>query len=245
MGKNLWTKQEEYLLREYWNIGYHPTVIAERLGRTVGAISDKARKLDGIINVVKPNNSNFKAVYQEYDWCYERYINKGMSHEKMAEEAGCSKRVIEKWCSERHGLNRRTFREYKKLSEIQKQLVMFSLLGDGHIDKRETQPLFVISHAEDQKDYLYWKHEILKDCCTQEPTYYKEQYCNFGTDREYLCQPFYRFGTRIINDLIPIREMTVIEILNQLNEFGLSLFLLDDASRDSSRWCLCVASYSK
>ena len=117
-------------------------------------------------------------------------------------------------------------------------------MGDGHIDKRPDQPIYIESHSEGEKDYLFWKYKELKDLCNSEPKYHKEAFYNFGTDKEYLCQPFYRFETRIINQLKEIREMSRYDKINQLNEFGLCLHVLDDGYRGDV-WELCLAEYTE
>lgn len=61
---------------------------------------------------------------------------------------------------------------------------------------------------------------------------------------ENICQPWYRLNTRIINDLIPIRAMSNSELIKSLNEFGLSIHLLDDGYRNQSNWEICMASYT-
>ena len=33
-------------------------------------------------------SAQYKAIYQDYNWCFDRYINKGMSHKEMAQECG-------------------------------------------------------------------------------------------------------------------------------------------------------------
>lgn len=245
MGKRTWTEEDEQLLSLYYKEKRPIEEISLSLNKTRRSVSAKAAKLNLTSENIKKNNPNFKAIYQDYDWCYQKFIIESKSHEEMAAELGCSVRVIKKWCSEVHRLNRRTYKENKHLSAIQKELIMFSLLGDGHIDRREAQPLFIVSHAENQKDYLYWKYDILKDVCSHEPTYYQESCASFGTDKEYLCKPYYRFCTRIINDLIPIREMSKNDIISQLNDFGICIHLLDDGSRTRSNWSVCVASFTE
>lgn len=185
-------------------------------------------------------DNKFKAIYQNYDWCYDKFITKGMSCKEIAKEYGFSLRVIKKWCHEKFNL---VYKKQKKLNEKQRQLIMFSLLGDGHIDKRETKPLFIVSHAENQKDYLYWKYDILKDCCKSEPSFIKASQVEFS-GKIYNKQPAYRLCTRIIYDLYDIRQMNKIDIIKQLNEFGLSIFFLDDASRSIDGWTICYASFT-
>jgi hypothetical protein len=187
------------------------------------------------------NDCNFKAIYQDYDWCYQKYMIEGLNHDEMAKEANCSKRVVEKWCSEKHRLTQKYRQVHKELSNLQKDFIIGSLLGDGHIDKREFQPMFIVSHAENQKDYLYWKYELMKDFCNTSPTYYKAKESPFPNGKMYLCQPQYRMCTRIHDCLLEYRAMTKRELINNLNEFSLSILMLDDGYRDRSNWEVCLA----
>ena len=243
LDRKMWTKEDEEKLREMYLEQKSIKEIADYFGVTVGAVSSKAGDIGVSKELIKSNNPNFKAVYQDYDWCYERFINRGMGMQEMAYEANTTMRTIQKWCSEKHRLNDWTFKKEKKLNDLQKQLVMFGRLGDGHIDKRKDQPMYIESHAANQKDYLFWKWSILQDLCNQEPVYYDQKEKYFG-DKLYDCQAHYRLCTRIIDDLKPIRSMKTSEIIEQLNEFGLSLHMLDDASRSDGFWSLCVAGYS-
>lgn len=187
------------------------------------------------------NNSNYKAVYQDYDWCYQKYIGEGLNHNEMAREAGCTVRVIEKWCTEKHKLNQKYRQTHKKINDIQSDLIIGSLLGDGHIDKRDTQPIFIVSHAVNQKDYIYWKYEILKDLCNLEPVYYPEKEKHYQGSKTYISNPFYRLCTRIYDDLIKYRSIPKLELIHKLNEFSFCIWILDDGYRGKSNWQLCIA----
>lgn len=168
-----------------------------------------------------------------------------MSHEEMAKIAGCSKRTIEKWCTEKHKLKTWDRAKNKILNPLQQDLIIGSLLGDGHIDKRDKYPLFVVCHAENQKDYLYYKYNILKDLCRMTPTYYKENNSAVIKGRKCQCQGFYRFNTGTYSCLDKYRKMTVFQIADCLTEYSLSIWLLDDGSRNSKGyWQLCVARYN-
>ena len=243
--RHRWTKNEEKLLEELYKNGYSYDEISHRMKKSVNSINSRCFELGLGKKYIRSNNPNFKAVYQDYDWCYERYINQGMTHQEMADECGASLRVIQKWCADIHGLNSRTFKNHKTLSNIQYQIVLFGTLGDGHIDKRKTQPMYIECHSIEEKDYLFWKYGILKNLCNSEPKYHDGQYNDFNSNKLYWCNPFYRFETRIINQLKGIREMPRIEKIKRLNEFGLSLHCLDDAHRDKSSWELCLAEYTQ
>lgn len=176
--------------------------------------------------------------YQNYDWLFNQIVTLNKSIQQVAEENGWTVRVVTKWTG-LLGINRRTFKDLKEISDKQRDLIKFSLLGDGCISEGG---YFIVSHSEKQKDYLYWKFDMLKDLCSHEPTWYD------GADREingkvYYCRPYYRFNTRRLTELEEIRNIPVIQLIDELNEFGLSIWVLDDGSR-GPYWELCVASYT-
>jgi hypothetical protein len=211
------------------------------INRTRTAISNKAVKLGLTSKYIKPNSVKFKAIYQDYNWYYNCFVENGLNHEQMAELAKCTKRVIEKWGQEKHHIDTYTRMKNKQLDSLQYDLIIGSLLGDGHIDKREDFPLFIISHAENQKDYLYYKYDIMRDLCEMTPTKYegKKQYKIIDSVCD--CQDFYRFNTRTYHSLKPFREMSKIDLINKLNEYSFSIWMLDDGCCvDKGYWELCA-----
>lgn len=163
---------------------------------------------------------------------------------EMAQMSGVEVRTIQKWCNEKHGFNNRTFKQYARINKTQEDLIIGNLLGDGHIDKRPTQPNFIVSHAENQKDYLYWEFDILKNLCYSTPSYHPPYIKDFY-GKDYVCQGYYRFNTRIIEALIPYREMSISDLILSLNEFSFCVFILDDGFRSTSNWSICVAEFSE
>ena len=103
--------------------------------------------------------------------------------------------------------------------------------------------MFIVSHAINQKDYLFWKYEIVKDLCNIEPTYYESKEIKHFSSGDYICQPYYRFGTRLHDCLIPLREMSVVELLDNFNELSFSISMLDDGHR-GNLWTYCIAPYT-
>lgn len=245
MGKITWTTEEELELKELFDFGITFEEISKKLNKSIGSIGHKINRLGYNKNVVKWNNPNFKAIYQEYDWCYERYILKGMTHEEMAKEANASKRVIQKWCVEKHGLHGDSFKELYKLNNTQRELIISGTLGDGHIDRRETQPMYIECHADDEEDYMFWKYELLKNMCNKPPVYKAKNIIKHFGDKEYVCRPSYRINSRIVDDLKEIRSMTIVQKVNNLGEFGLSLYMLDDGYRSDSNWEICIAKFNQ
>ena len=55
------------------------------------------------------------------------------------------------------------------------------------------------------------------------------------------CQDFYRFNTRTYCALKPFREMSKIDLINQLNEYSFSIWMLDDGHcEEKGYWELCA-----
>jgi hypothetical protein len=236
-----WTKEEIDILIKSYQDSLSINDICKLLNRTSQSICSKARRLGLTQLYIKPNSSKYTAIYQNYNWCYQHYIIEGMNYQEMANLANCSKRVIEKWCSEKHQLNRLTRINEKQLTEEQFQIIMMGTLGDGHIDKRPTQHMYIESHAEDEKEYIFWKYDKLKNLCNNEPKYYKGKPRSFGTDKIYETQNYYRMSTHLLSCLTEIFNMTKQQKIDKMTDFGLCLYLLDDGYRSSSQWSLCVA----
>jgi hypothetical protein len=194
--------------------------------------------------IILKNNPNYKAIYQEYDWCYQKFVVEGMNHQEMSQEAGTTIRTIKKWVVEKHRITGDLRKSLKTLTQRQEDLLIGSMLGDGHITNEKYIPIFIVSHANNEKDYLYWKYGIFKDLCNSLPALVEAKLKPFG-DKVYMSQEAHRFNTRSLDALITFRDMSVEELVNRLNEFSLSIWFLDDGHRDSNHWEICVAPYSE
>ena len=90
--------------------------------------------------VVLPNNTNYKAIYQDYNWCYQKYVIERKSYQEMADELGVTKRVIQKWCVEKHGIHNNVMRGLLKPNKEQESLILGSLLGELDPSKESRLP---------------------------------------------------------------------------------------------------------
>jgi hypothetical protein len=244
MGKRTWTEEQEKILIDMVRENKSFKEIAEVIDKKVPAISRKKQAMKLEYPIVQTHNSKFKAIYQDYDWCYQKFIIENKNYKEISEEANCSLRVIQKWFSEKYKLNWRTRKNILSLNKKQIDLIIGSILGDGHIDKRPKYPNFIVSNSENQKEYLYWKYDIMKNLCNKEPTYNEPFVQKFPNGKEYLCQSFYKFQTRTMNCLVEYRDLSIYERIERLNEFSLSIFFLDDGSRNKNAWELCVAMFN-
>lgn len=193
----------------------------------------------------KGGNARFEnEIYHDYEWCYQKFIIEGLNQAEMAAEANTKPRTIHKWLVEKHRLTGSARKELKKLNTIQEDLIIGSVLGDGHITNKKFIPIFIVSHAQDEKDYLYWKYGILEDICNSRPRIIKSSKKIFN-GKIYISQDAHRFNTRSLDDLKRFRDMSIINILEKLNEFSFSVWMLDDGHRSPYIWELCVAPFGR
>ena len=59
----------------------------------------------------------------------------------------------------------------EKLSAIQQEVLVGTLLGDGRLECRSKSgsARLRIHHAESQRDYLFWKFHVFQNLVTREP----------------------------------------------------------------------------
>lgn len=245
MGRKLFSAEEDTYLEYLCSLGNGinndtTEMFNKKFGsnRTKGSLASRVSRL-GIAKKYPSKYSCYnKERYQDYDWYYDMFVNKGFDHDDMAKELGVTKRVIEKWGQEKHHITIDIRRKEKQLSSIQRDLINGSLLGDGHICK--TNHFFVVSHADNQKDYLFYKYNIMKDLCSMEPSRYESTEKIFG-DKIYMSKPFYRFNTRVYDAYNEFMNKTKIDLIDELNEFSFSIWMLDDGYCGNKKyWSLCA-----
>lgn len=237
----LWTDEEIKMLKDCYNKGVPFNEIAKKINRTRSSVAYKIKKLNLTSETGYKTNSSFKAIYQDRDWLVSEILQ-NKNYKEIAKDANASERVIQKWMNDKYHLS---FRQLYKLNELQRKIIIWGTLGDGHISKRETQPMYIESHAINEKDYLFWKYDKLKYMFNEEPVYYPSKIKTFSDGKKYECQSSYRMCSKIIDDLKSIRDMSKKEKINTLDKFGLCLYLLDDGSRNDSNWELCFATFNK
>lgn len=214
----------------------------EDMGKQLGLDGTTFKKLMSNSKIILSFNPQAKMtpkLYQNKEWLFHEVVELNKKAKQIAQENGWTSRVVEK----RMGvlkINNHTYQDLKKLSKEQKELITFSLLGDGCISSNNT---FIVSHSVKQKDYLFWKYSILQDLCNMEPSYYKSEKKEIRGKKS-VSAPSYRFNTKKINELEDIRKTSLNEIVESLNNYGLSIWFLDDGYRGSC-WELCLANYTE
>ena len=114
----------------------------------------------------------------------------------------------------------------------QDSLILGTLLGDGSIEKRWKNPRLRIDHSFSQKEYVFWKYNILRTIATREPHILYEKDKRSGKTF-----PRWYFGTKAIPDLEFYyrlfykgkRKAISARLIHYLNHpLSLAVWLMDD-----------------
>lgn len=168
----------------------------------------------------------------------ELYVDQKQSIHKVGEKLNVSGNTISRWLKEL-GIpirnNPRRFSSIPGLSEIQKEFVVGSLLGDGNLHyrsgNRSTSCRLRFCHSIKQIEYLIWKKSLLGDLAQQDLNINRQKGRNSTacviqsiTHSDFInyYNVFYYDGTKVIPG--NIEEM--------LTDFGLAIWFMDDGWRD-------------
>jgi hypothetical protein len=169
----------------------------------------------------------------------ELYVQKNMTTFEIGEIYGVNRSTISNYLKIFGIDTNPSQRKYKILKETpltqeQKDLIVGSTLGDGSIilSGRKITPYFKIAHCEKQKDYLYWKKEILGNLVNNVSKNIDKRGNSI----------MYGFHTISHKDLNPIRKMfyennkkVITEnIIDYISPLGLAAWFMDDGSKTRS-----------
>ena len=115
----------------------------------------------------------------------------------------------------------------KDLNDIQKQLVIGSILGDGHLRGKD-EKLFEFSQTERRLFYVKWKHDMLKNIAS--PIYRFERgpsqwAYKFTTKTNHYFTELYRVFYRNGRKVVPR------QIGKMLTPFSVAVWFMDDGSK--------------
>lgn len=122
----------------------------------------------------------------------------------------------------------RELKKRLKLDGIQKAVVIGGLLGDGNLETNwsKTNSRLKFDHSEKQKDYIFWKYEMLKDWVLTKPRHYlPTKAISFRTishpDLTALHKVFYQNRIKVLPD-------NIAEYLS--NPLTLAVWFMDDGN---------------
>lgn len=134
------------------------------------------------------------------------------------------------------------------LNPYQEQLILGTLLGDGNIKKlsNTARPVVRTGHSDKQKNYLYFKYNILKPFA-RKITILSNNHPDGFNKRE--GAQLYLFETHPLMQLNKVQNILYAEgglvksyssILQKLNWFGFCIWYLDDGSTNITNTCPAI-----
>lgn len=116
------------------------------------------------------------------------------------------------------------------------QILLGTVMGDGHLYKPHTNVRLELKHGVQQREYLEWKTRQLAPWI--DFTYQKEQRNKFGADTIHAVSLCYPWLTELHNRLYKPDGTRLVDrdILDQLGELGLAVWYLDDGTYNTIRW---------
>lgn len=193
---------------------------------------------------MKPSKQELKKLYDKHT-TYE-----------LAEIFKVNRTTVSNWLRKYNIDIRNKYAQFKKNSEIrltpkQKDFLLGTMLGDGHISVVKSKRLarFSASHSIKQIEYLEWKSNILKNISRSIKTYSVK---NRQNNKIYKISNLY---TKATADLLKVHELfydngkKVIrpELIHMIHSpLSLAVWIMDDGSMDSysKRINICSDSFT-
>lgn len=169
-----------------------------------------------------------KPTDEEIDFIYS---NPDMKAADVAEILGKS---INRIYRIRRVVIRKGLNEKFELNEKQKQIILSGILGDGNLKRNGSNYYYRETHAIKEKEYCKMKHDILSPFISKGGFHL--------TDKR---DGQWGFQTRNSPTLKEYKKMTLIEVIDRLDKFGLIIYLLDDGWKRDAGWNLSVAALSQ
>ena len=123
------------------------------------------------------------------------------------------------------------------MNDIQKAVVIGSILGDGNLNSNwsSTNYRLKISHSVKQGEYLLWKYEVLKDFVLTKPNVYeKTKSISFRTISHNEFTEFHKLFYPIGKKVIPRNIKGLIN-----NPLTMAIWFMDDGNAIKRKSILC------
>lgn len=124
-----------------------------------------------------------------------------------------------------------------QLTERQQQIVIGSLLGDGHLVHTTRGYALRMNHGIQQRAYVNWKYEELKNLTNSAPQTYQRSYYFRTVSHPYfdfLRTQFYQKSQKVVPA----------QLAQWMGPITLAIWLMDDGSRDKYQLRLNSQSFS-
>lgn len=181
-----------------------------------------------------------------------RLYEQGLSTYKIAKIYDVDRSTISNWLKKLGVVTRPVKRvndvDKIKLSDIQKQFLIGSLLGDGYISKARRNARYQTSHSVKQKDYIFWIKDVFGSL-GKEPKLYDVY--NKQVDKTYQMYNFRTSAAGELNDFKDLfydgRKKVVREELISLliSPLSLAVWIMEDGSKETGKrgFVICTDSF--
>ena len=112
-------------------------------------------------------------------------------------------------------------------TELQNQLILGGILGNGNIKRNGRNYYYQEFQSSKQKEYCHWKSILLYPFLSKSGFYLNDKQDN-------------RYGFQTCNSVSfkYYKKLSIYEILDQIDIFGILIFLLDDGWRRDVSYCV-------
>jgi len=166
-----------------------------------------------------------KRINIPYDIIYDLYIIKKISPDIIAKNYNCERSTIYEILKKYNITEQDKVNTYK-LNKLQHDILIGSILGDGHISKVDNDhnySSFTVGHTIKQVEYLKAKFE-----------YFKE-FCNYNEVKNDKNMYFYHFTTRYLPVFTDYKDISIKETVDKINDNSFVVWLLDDGHLNKSK----------
>lgn len=112
-------------------------------------------------------------------------------------------------------------------TELQHQLILGGLLGDGNIKRNGSNYYYRETHSIKEKEYCRWKSSLLEPFLSKSGFHLTDKRDNQ-----------YGFQTCNSSSFAYYKKLSIYEIIDQINIFGILIFLLDDGWKRDVSYCV-------
>jgi len=167
------------------------------------------------------------------DWLYQKYIVEKIDRKEISRILSVKMCTLEKYLYKFKLFKIDRFP--KILLEQQKSFLYGCLLGDGLMRqwKYKNNAYFSVTHGIKQKDYLYYKYELMKNLCGMSPK--KRKHWDKRFKKYYEDYHFYTTTNPLFTEIwkkfyVDNVKVVTEEILSNIDEFALAIWYMDDGS---------------
>ncbi len=177
---------------------------------------------------------------------YSLYVESNLTTYDIANKFSCHKKTVSRYLAKYNipinSCNRKFYKnKQQKLTDIQRQILVGTLLGDGCLSKHGNYSRLLVGHCEKQYDLLYFKFNIFNNLTSKilkklDKRHNSIMY-SFSTithqELDFYYSLFYKNGAKTIGD-----------IYNEFTELSLAIWIMDDGSLNKTNLRISTDSFT-